>query len=196
VTKSQIHKNTMATLPSQGPLSTATSGTPELQLQKKTSDVKTVHEGEEKEPTAPGEATLLVSEFPPPPYYFRLAASGGLSPPPIPVEALARGTRRAAAVAVRAREMERRQRRQSEHPDDRTDAILGGMVPDATEEEEEGDVVAVFGEIVEDPLQVVPLDYCEDPAVVRDEVQRLHRVVLRTFVHLVQDLVHRPLENK
>lgn len=63
-----------------------------------------------------------------------------------------------------------------------------------------------------------PLDTCEDPTVVRDEVMRqvnvkrnetklqsihltssivrLNREVVQGFVSLVQDLVHRPLENK
>ena len=188
----------MASKPSPAaPLSTTNVNTSEIPLQKKASDVKAINDEEENGLAAPGEATLLVSEFPPPPYYFRQAAFGGLSPPPIPMEALSRGTRRAAAVAARAREFERRQRLQAEEQpsnNDTTDAILGGMVPE--EEDEEGDVVAVFGEIVEDPLQVEPLDHCEDPAVVRDEIQRLHQLALRTFVRLVQDLVHRPLENK
>jgi hypothetical protein len=64
--------------------------------------------------------------------------------------------------------------------------------------EGEGDetVVGVFGEIVEDPLMVQPLDVCEDPTIVRDEVKRLNRLVLQGFVRLVQDLVNRPAENK
>jgi mediator of RNA polymerase II transcription subunit 7 len=72
-------------------------------------------------------------------------------------------------------------------------SILGGV---AAEEEEDGDVVAVFGEIVEDPLLIEPLDVCEDPTVIRDEVKRLNQLVLRGFVKLVQDLVHNPTENK
>jgi hypothetical protein len=40
------------------------------------------------------------------------------------------------------------------------------------EEKEEGDVVAVFGEIVEDPTLVEPLDACREPTKVRDEVKR------------------------
>jgi mediator of RNA polymerase II transcription subunit 7 len=77
---------------------------------------------------------------------------------------------------------------------DQTADVLGG-VP-AAEEEEEGDVVGVFGEIVEDPLLVQPLDNCEDPTVIRDEVKRLNREVVQGFVKLVQDLVNRPAENK
>ena len=45
----------------------------------------------------------------------------------------------------------------------------------------------------EDPLLVELLDACEAPAKVRDEVKRLNQ---QGFVKLVQDLVHRPMENK
>jgi mediator of RNA polymerase II transcription subunit 7 len=138
-----------------------------------------------------GQATLLVSEFPPVPFYYRLASTGELLPPPIPTEALARGTSRASAQAARARAESERLRSGDE---DETDAILGG-VP-AAEDEDDGDVVAVFGEIVEDPLLMEPLDRCEDPRVVRDEVKRLNQDVVKGFVKLVQDLVHRPIENK
>jgi len=136
----------------------------------------------------PGEATLLVSEFPPPPNYYRHAEN--LTPPSIPQEALTRGTQRAAAAARKALAESERLRLGDDA--DKTDAILGGV----TEEEEEGDVVAVFGEIVEDPLQVEPLDRCEVPTVVRDEVKRLNRQAVQGFVKLVQVLVHKPLENK
>jgi hypothetical protein len=139
---------------------------------------------------APGEASLLVSEFPPPPNYYKQAA--GLTPPAIPQEALTNGTLRAAAAAARARAESERLRLGDDA--DKTDAILGGVAVD--QEEEEGDVVAVFGEIVEDPLLVEPLDRCEDPTVVREEVKRLNQQVLQGFVKLVQDLVHRPMENK
>ena len=98
--------------------------------------------GEEENP---GEATLLVSEFPPPPFYYK--AHANLPPPEIPYDALARGTKRAAAAAAKARAESERLRLGEEDPD-KTGAILGGAAP-AVEEEEEGDVVAVFGEIVE-----------------------------------------------
>jgi len=150
-------------------------------------------EADDAEPAdAPGEATLLVSEFPPPPFYYRRAAS--LRPPKIPQGALTLGTLRAAAAAARAR-AEAERNRLGDEQGDKTDAILGG-VPAAAADEEEGDVVAVFGEIVEDPEIVEPLDPCENPTVVRDEVKRLNRQVLQGFVKLVQDLVHRPMENK
>ena len=90
-----------------------------------------------------GEAMLLVSEFPPPPFYFTEAAK--LTPPAIPKEALERGTRRAAAAAARAREAAERLRLADESTN--TDAILGGVRVD--DKEEEGDVVGVFGEVVE-----------------------------------------------
>jgi hypothetical protein len=141
---------------------------------------------------APGEASLLVSEFPPPPYYYRLAKT--LTPPAIPHEALERGTSRAAAAAARARAESERLQLGDEA--DKTDAILGGVSSVEPHMEEEGDVVAVFGEIVEDPLLVEPPDRCEDPTVVRDQVKRLNRQVLQRFVNLVQDLVHRPMDNK
>jgi hypothetical protein len=88
----------------------------------------------------PGEAQLLVSEFPPPPFYYKQASS--LVPPSIPTDALERGTRRAAAAAAKARAESVRIRLGEDTPN--SDAILGG-----TPEDEEGDVVAVFGEIVE-----------------------------------------------
>ena len=138
-----------------------------------------------------GQATLLVSEFPPVPYYYRLAAEGNLEPPPIPHEALARGTARAAAQAARAK-AEAEKRRLGEG--DQTDAILGGVA--APEGEDDGDVVAVFGEIVEDPTLIVPDDHCDDPKLVRDQVKRSNQEVVRGFVKLVKDLVHRPMENK
>jgi len=90
-----------------------------------------------------GEAMLLVSEFPPPPFYYHEVSN--LTPPEIPKEALERGTRRAVAAAARAREAAERIRLADESTN--TDAILGGIPDDA--QEEEGDVVAVFGEVVE-----------------------------------------------
>lgn len=148
---------------------------------------------------APGEASLLVSEFPPPPSYFR-NYNKDLKPPPIPTESLARGTRRAKAAATQVREQAEALRlaEQNSNNDDNTGAILGGVTGDGTttKEEEAGEVVAVFGEVVEDPYLVEPLDACEDPTAVIEEVQRLNRIVLDGFVQLVQDLVERPTEHK
>lgn len=143
------------------------------------------------EAETPGEATLLVSEFPPPPFYYTEAAT--LKPPPIPKEALERGTRKAAAAAAAARAEAERQRLA-----DMTGDVLGGVLAGNKSEleEEEGDVVGVFGEIVEDPLLVQPLDSCEDPVVIRDEVKRLNKEVVQGFINLLNDLVNRPAENK
>lgn len=98
------------------------------------------------EADTPGEAALLVSEFPPPPFYYKRAAAANnnslLTPPPIPTQLLERGTQRAAAAAAKARAESERLRLGQDAPN--TDAILGGVT-----NEEEGDVVAVFGEIVE-----------------------------------------------
>jgi mediator of RNA polymerase II transcription subunit 7 len=88
-----------------------------------------------------GEAQLLVSEFPPPPFYYKQAQT--LTPPPIPVDALERGTKRAAAAASKAREESERMRLGLDTPN--TESVLGGK----KEDEDDGEVVAVFGEIVE-----------------------------------------------
>lgn len=141
-------------------------------------------------PETGGEAALLVSEFPPPPFYYGRAAS--LAPPAIPTEALERASKRAAAKASAAHAEAERMRLQLGEADN-TDAILGGVL---AKEDEDGEVVAVFGEIVEDPNLVQVQDNCEDPTVVRDEVYKLNKDVMRKFVKLVQELVHRPLDNK
>eukprot|EP00522_Entomoneis_paludosa_P012728 CAMPEP_0172439072 /NCGR_PEP_ID=MMETSP1065-20121228/175_1 /TAXON_ID=265537 /ORGANISM="Amphiprora paludosa, Strain CCMP125" /LENGTH=221 /DNA_ID=CAMNT_0013187699 /DNA_START=82 /DNA_END=747 /DNA_ORIENTATION=- len=140
-------------------------------------------------PPGEGEATLLVSEFPPIPFYYRQAQN--LTPPPIPVDALERGTKRAAAAAEKMREESERLRMGEGVGQD---VIAGGPAVAATAEDD--DVVGVFGEIVEDPRLFVPLDSCEDPRIVREEVKRLNHEVVSGFVKLVQDLVNRPTENK
>jgi hypothetical protein len=91
----------------------------------------------------PGEAALLVSEFPPPPHYY---GRSNLDPPTIPTEALERASKQAAASAAKAKAEAERLRLQLEDEDDKTNAILGGVT---SQDEEEGGVVAVFGEIVE-----------------------------------------------
>jgi hypothetical protein len=91
----------------------------------------------------PAEAALLVSEFPPPPYYY---GRSNLTPPAIPTEALERASKRAAASAAKAKAEAERLRLQLEDEDDKTNAILGGVID---QDEGEGGVVAVFGEIVE-----------------------------------------------
>jgi len=97
------------------------------------------NEGAEEQP---GGAQMLVSEFPPPPFYYRASAS--LTPPEIPDAAIRRGTQRAAAAAAKARLESERLRLQRDLPN--TDAILGGVQDDHAAD---GDVVAVFGQIVE-----------------------------------------------
>lgn len=121
-----------------------------------------------EKPEADAGESLLVSEFPPPPFYYRQAAQ--LTPPEIPTEALERASQRAAAAAAKAKAQSERLRLQLEDEDDKTNAILGGVTDEANEEE--GGVVAVFGEIVEDPLLVNVEDVCEDPTKIRDEVKR------------------------
>ena len=56
-------------------------------------------------------------------------------------------------------------------------------------------VVAVFGEIVEDPTLTV-VQECDDPNVIRDNVKRLNQEVLKGFLKLVRVLVNDPSENK
>lgn len=177
---------------------TESSAAPEISRTTTTAITKKEEEDivllEEEDPLhedAPGEATLLVSEFPPPPFYYHHATQ--LEPPPIPTEALINGTERAARAAAQARAEAERQRLGDHQA---THAILGGTVSKDEENDDSENVVAVFGEIVEDPWRVQPLDRCEDPTVVRDEVKRLNARVLQLFVQLVQDLVHRPMENK
>ena len=106
--------------------------------------------GTGKEETTPdaaeGEAQILVTEFPPPPFYYANAAS--LTPPKIPKEALQLGTRRAAEAAERARAEAERLRLAGEDGD-KANSFLSGATPAAAANEEDGDVVGVFGEIVE-----------------------------------------------
>jgi hypothetical protein len=92
----------------------------------------------------PGGAQMLVSEFPPPPFYYKASAS--LTPPEIPHAVIRRGTQRAAAAAQKARSESERLRLQQDMPN--TDAILGGVQGDSAADDG-GDVVAVFGQIVE-----------------------------------------------
>ncbi|KAK1742104.1 hypothetical protein QTG54_007677, partial [Skeletonema marinoi] len=59
-------------------------------------------------------------------------------------------------------------------------------------------IVAVFGEIVEDPTLLLHTDQedCNNPTILRDNVKRLNRSVLQGFLKLVSKLVHDPIENK
>ncbi len=123
------------------------------------------------------DSPLLVSEFPPPPYYYRLASSSSkLQPPDIPTEALKRAANKAASMAAAAKEIAERNRLQAAAStstnmssgdgtgdtknsnnsetvtasESLSQVTLGGAVPDLqSNANEEEDVVAVFGEIVE-----------------------------------------------
>lgn len=152
--------------------------------------------GDAETADTPGEATVLVSEFPPPPsyyeQYFGADAATTLSPPEIPVERLRTGTKRAAEEAARVMAESERMRLGEEIID--TDAILGGV--SSSKDAKDEDVVAVFGEVVEDPFEFKPLDECDEPTVVRDEIKRLNQEILHDFVKLVGDLVDRPGQNK
>jgi hypothetical protein len=57
-------------------------------------------------------------------------------------------------------------------------------------------IVAVFGEIVEDPTLVYVEEECNNPTILRDNVKRLNRSVLQGFLKLVNKLVNDPIENK
>lgn len=60
-------------------------------------------------------------------------------------------------------------------------------------------IVAVFGEIVEDPTLSSTLDddeECNNPTILRDNVKRLNHSVLQGFLSLVAKLVHDPIDNK
>lgn len=167
------------------------------------------------------DSPLLVSEFAPPPYYYRLAANttmeqSSLQPPAIPTEALQRAARKSASMAAEAKEIAERNRLQAANSDmtdnsnnhnnneassrnssdNMNQVALGGAVPDLNSTlDDDGDIVAVFGEIVEDPL-LVQVEDDEDPTKIRDAVSRLNNQVLQGFAKLVGELVYRPLENK
>lgn len=148
-----------------------------------------------------GQATLLVSEFPPPPYYFPMAAASNtttLPPPPIPHAALKHGTERAAQAAALARQ----QQQTAADSSTSTDTILGGGGQHAIHHDNDdannnnNKMVAVFGEIVEDPYLVVPPDgSIENPQDILNAITELNGTVLRNFQSLVMDLVHQPQHN-
>jgi len=157
-------------------------------------------------PEAEGEAQLLVSEFPPPPYYYALAAQTTpdgtplLTPPPIPVDALKVAAKKAAQIASEAAKAAEAERFASLGTTPATESasktesikIDGSDAPETIE----GDVVAVFGEIVEDPMLVEVQDECENPESIRQRLNELNKEVLAGFVKLVNELVHNPLDNK
>mmetsp|Transcript_24378 Transcript_24378/g.35650 ORF Transcript_24378/g.35650 Transcript_24378/m.35650 type:complete len:241 (+) Transcript_24378:96-818(+) len=157
--------------------------------------------GEEGE----GEAQILVSEFPPPPFYYRKAATQSLQPPPIPTECFERAAQKAAAVAAGAAAESENIRNlavaaQNSPNDGAVTADMSVQHMEAggegIEDGDNSDMVAVFGEIVEDPLLVHVPDDCQDPTVIKGTMSRLNREVLQGFVSLVNELVYRPPDNK
>ena len=167
---------------------------------------------------------LLVTEFPPPPYYYTLAsrhtpANQKLTPPPIPHRAFKVAAKRVMNERKKAREESDRIRLDAEGGGGGGGAKGSDAMDVDKEENEAGEsssstkkhlkddddsidpnnpnepVVAVFGEIVEDPTLTVE-EECHDPIEIRENVQRLNRSVLNGFLKLVQQLVHDPNDNK
>ena len=151
--------------------------------------------GDDNNPVdVPGEASLLVSEFPPPPFYYKFFGRAGfkLEPPAIPQEKLTYATEQATKLARQQAEKEDKIRQGL--VEDAQAFLMGGDAPPDVDDDK---VVGVFGEVVEDPLLMEPLHRCEeDPTVNCKELKRLNTEALETFVQLVNDLVHRPMENK
>jgi hypothetical protein len=150
---------------------------------------------------------LLVTEFPPPPHYYGLASRNTpahlrLTPPEIPLRSFRVAAKKVAKEVRRAKE-ESEKMRLAACGD--VDGTPNKTETDATMKEEDDDsidpddpnepVVAVFGEIVEDPTLTVE-EECEDPAVIRENVKRLNQEVLKGFLELVRVLVNDPKENK
>lgn len=50
--------------------------------------------------------------------------------------------------------------------------------------------------ISQDPALVSIPDDCADPTRVRDNVRRLNRKVMQGYIKLINELVHKPLDNK
>jgi hypothetical protein len=129
-----------------------------------------------------GEAEILVSEFPPPPYYFSLASKGLLEPPAIPVEALKYAARKAAAMAAEAERSAEAERFASLDIHSLSASAAGAhqlspsvnniAATSSDKELLEGDVVAVFSEIVEDPMLFQVEHDCENPTAVRDRLKQ------------------------
>jgi len=154
---------------------------------------------------------LLVSEFPPPPYYYHRAPS--LQPPPIPRQKLQEYSEKAAivmkhAVAAMESKFDKASKSKNEKREDTTtDAMMMTTTEIPVDDEMEKNAAAhadlinsrvtVFGDItVEDPTLVPIPDDCADPTKVRDKVIRLNQKVMKGYVKLVNELVHKPLDNK
>lgn len=151
-------------------------------------------ENEDAPVDAPGEASLLVSEFPPPPFYYAYCGEEGfeLEPPPIPQEKLTYATEQARQQALQQAEKEEKIRQGL--VDDPQSFLTGDAETPSVEDDK---VVGVFGEVVEDPFLMTPIHSSEeDPLMNCEELKRLNTEALETFVQLVNDLVQQPLENK
>jgi len=150
---------------------------------------------------------LLVTEFPPPPYYYTLAAQSKLTPPPIPERAFKVAAKRVMMERQKAKEESDRIRLDAEggnssknetkvdstkQDNDDTASTTSSIDPNDPNEQ----VVAVFGEIVEDPTLVTAEDECDDPVEIRENVKKLNKDVLNGFLKLVKQLVHDPNDNK
>ena len=168
---------------------------------------------------------LLVTEFPPPPYYYALASRNTpsnkrLIPPEIPHRAFRVAAKRVLMERKKAREESEKIRLEAEGgtaADDgvgseknvekkKADAadVASSSATIKTEEEDDDSidpndpdepVVAVFGEIVEDPTLIVE-EECHDPVEIRDNLKRLNREVVNGFLRLVDKLIHDPKDNK
>lgn len=156
---------------------------------------------------------LLVSEFPPPPFYYRRASAHGigLKPPAIPTQRLKEYSKAAAIVmknAVAAMECKFRKEKESGETSSTIDDqdMKNSSATDQSQTANNGvdaqadltaSMVTVFGDVtVEDPILVSIPDDCSDPTKVRDNVIRLNRKVMHGYIKLVNELVHKPLDNK
>eukprot|EP00804_Cyclotella_cryptica_P016203 CCRYP_005695-RA/>CCRYP_005695-RA protein AED:0.20 eAED:0.17 QI:0/0.5/0.33/0.66/0/0/3/701/320 len=163
---------------------------------------------------------LLVTEFPPPPHYYALAsrhtpAHLRLIPPEIPLRSFRVAAKKVMAERKRAKEESERMRSMAcagkAGAGSKEEGAVGGgggggdgtklssqdIVDDDSIDPDDPNepVVAVFGEIVEDPTLTVE-EECDDPTVIRENVKRLNQEVLRGFLTLVRVLVNDPNDNK
>lgn len=155
------------------------------------------------------EDMLLVSEFPPPPYYYGMASQNTpahlrLTPPEIPLRSFRVAAKKVLRERKRAKDESERIRlaacagEDSTDEGTKTDEAATGDIKEEDDDSIDPDdpnVVAVFGEIVEDPTLTVEQE-CDDPNVVRDNVKRLNQEVLKGFLKLVRILVNDPNRNK
>ena len=155
---------------------------------------------------------LLVTEFPPPPYYYALASSNQLKPPDIPRRAFRVAAKRVRQEKERARLESERIRLEVEQKgvvdgkssgDDgnkadyekSSDIVVADDDVDSITDPNEP-IVAVFGEIVEDPTLVYVDEECNNPTMLRDNVKGFNRSVLQGFLKLLTKMVDDPIENK